>query len=41
MSHYREKGLLKNIISLRNKCEFLVEFIRGKADILMTSETKI
>ena len=30
-----------NINSLRNKFEFLVEFIRGKVDILMVSETKI
>ena len=30
-----------NINSLRNKFEFLVEFIRGKVDILMISETKI
>ena len=29
-----------NINSLRNKFEFLVEFIRGKVDILMISETK-
>ena len=30
-----------NINSLRNKFEFLVEFIRGKVDIIMISETKI
>ena len=30
-----------NINSLRKKFEFLVEFIRGKVDILMISETKI
>ena len=30
-----------NINSLRNKFEFLVEFTRGKIDILMISETKI
>ena len=30
-----------NINSLTNKFEFLVEFIRGKVDILMISETKI
>ena len=30
-----------NINSLRNKFEFLVEFIRGKVDILIISETKI
>ena len=30
-----------NINSLRNKFEFLVEFIRGKVDILTISETKI
>ena len=30
-----------NINSLRNKFEFLFEFIRGKADILIISETKI
>ena len=30
-----------NINSLRNKFEFLVEFARGKVDILMISETKI
>ena len=30
-----------NINSLRNKSEFLVEFTRGKVDILMISETKI
>ena len=30
-----------NINSLRSKFEFLVEFIRGKVDILMISETKI
>ena len=30
-----------NINSLRNKFEFLVEFIRGKVDVLMISKTKI
>ena len=30
-----------NINSVRNKMEFLVEFIRGKVDILMVSEIKI
>ena len=30
-----------NINSLRNKFEFLVEFIRGKVDILMISETTV
>ena len=30
-----------NINSLRNKFEFLVEFIKGKFDILMISETKV
>ena len=30
-----------NINSLRNKFEFLVEFIRGKDDILIISETEI
>ena len=30
-----------NINSLGNKFEFLVEFITGKVDILMISETKI
>ena len=30
-----------NINSLRNKFELLVEFIRGKVDALMTSDTKI
>ena len=30
-----------NINSLRNKFSFLDDFIRGKADILMISETKI
>ena len=30
-----------NINSLRNKFEFLVEFIRGKFDILMISEKKL
>ena len=30
-----------NINSLRNKMEFLVEFIRGKVGILMVSEIKI
>ena len=30
-----------NINSLRNKFEFLVEFIRSKVNILMISETKI
>ena len=30
-----------NINSLRNKFEFLVEFIQGKFDILMISETKV
>ena len=30
-----------NINSLRNKLEFLFEFIRGKTDILIISETKI
>ena len=30
-----------NINSLRNKFEFVVEFIRGKVDILMISEKNI
>ena len=30
-----------NINSLKNKFEFLVEFIRGKVDILMISETTV
>ena len=30
-----------NINSLRNKFEFLVEFTRGKVEILIISETKI
>ena len=29
-----------NINSLRTKFEFLIEFIRGKVDILMISEKK-
>ena len=29
-----------NINSLRTKVEFLIEFIRGKVDILMISEKK-
>ena len=31
----------RNINSFRNKFEFFVEFIKGKVDILMISETKI
>ena len=31
----------QHINYLRNKFKFLVEFIRGKVDILMISETKI
>ena len=30
-----------NINSLSNKFELLIEFIRGKVDILMISETKV
>ena len=40
MTLYNNKNN-NNINSLRSKFEFLVEFTRGKVDVLMISETKI